>query len=249
MFFFRSAFVLLLTPYFSDSFVWIKFLTTSGLSSRFSCRGVFWTSSFFSVAIMASPAKNKVVPLAAEPPPPVTDMKRVMSFVESKPKFSEETSTHHGYRPHEWKQCYNRVTQNTFWVHFDRGTISHHDPSVLKPDSSDPDMVAAYDKAFKKRENSKQSKRVANEARLREIRENELKGPGLCWRCFNCFFIFGCPCLFALEAVLDAKTAKEQCQIVFPPIKGKVSEQSLGIMVLLGCCMPCYFLANGNPLQ
>jgi len=171
------------------------------------------------------------------------DMKRGTSFPVQNLAITEETLTHYGYHPDEWKQCYNRITNKTFWMHYDRGTISYHDPKCLRPDSTDPDLTLAFDKAFKK-------KVVLTEIEVQEARVRELElahENNECCRCFYCAFIFGCPCLWCLEAVLDSKTAKKQCQTVFPPIKGKLSEQSFTGIILVCCCMPCYCSANGCP--
>lgn len=134
--------------------------------------------------------------------------------------YRKETDTHHGYHPDEWKKCYNRVQNRTFWVHLERGTISHYDPASLHPDHDDPVMREIFNEIFQKVVNDPVPPRKENNhINTTNVTHPEIKHQnGFCKSilvccgtcCCNACFIACCPCLCCVECITDPHGNQER---------------------------------------
>ena len=170
------------------------------------------------------------VTFTKNPPPPaqtasnMSQTQKIMRRTMTKMKvfhYREETATHHGYHPDEWKVCFNRVQNTTFWVHKERGTISKYNPAELHPEHQDPLMREVFHEVFAKVVNEPSGYRGSNGSRDNTndigVDDEEHNTGGICKSiliccgtcCCNTLFVACCPCLCCLECMVDPHNTRE----------------------------------------
>ena len=166
-----------------------------------------------------------------------------------------ETETHHGYHPSEWKKCAN-VTGTIFWIHRDRGAISHHDPKELCKEhiqDMDEGTRRAFNKAFRK------VHKVTDDERRATIRANRLEEQrkeqqcnvcppdALCCTRIGLFSYMFCPCtapFFIMQVVYAPEMAIGICRKTFPRPPGGLK----GCDCITCVCCTCYAVNYGTEI-